>query len=39
MIVYSFFIGGICSGVFIMINVLTAFFVEGKRPQRCMPMT
>jgi hypothetical protein len=39
MIVYPFFIGGICSGVFIMINVLTAFFVEGKRPQRCMPMT
>lgn len=30
MIVYPFFVCGICSGVFIMLNVLTAFFVEGK---------
>jgi hypothetical protein len=30
MIVYPFFIVGICCGVFIMLNVVIAFFVEGK---------
>lgn len=30
LIVYPFFICGICIGVFIMLNVVTAFFVEGR---------
>lgn len=30
LIVYPFFIAGICIGVFIMLNVVTAFFVEGE---------
>ena len=31
LIVYPFFVTGLCIGVFIMLNVVTAFFVEGKR--------